>query len=61
LQKTLKKEDGMTLKALLAAAALTLCPAIATAQCSGHSQQAMSCAEGTVWDAETQSCKVLSG
>ena len=32
-------------------------PLSAWAQCSGHSeQQAMSCAEGTQWNAETNSC-----
>lgn len=28
----------------------------ALAGCKGHSQQAMSCAEGATWDAATQTC-----
>lgn len=50
----------MSLKTSLAAAALTiapiLAPAVAGATCSGHDTQAMSCAEGSAWDAGTQSC-----
>ncbi|MWD30045.1 adenylosuccinate lyase [Aquicoccus sp. SCR17] len=46
----------MTLKTLLAAAVLTLSPVIAGATCSAHKDQAMSCADGLVWDAETSSC-----
>lgn len=44
------------LKTLLAAAALTMTPVIAAATCSAHKDQAMSCADGTVWDSETSSC-----
>ena len=45
----------MTLKTALAALALTLAPVMVSAACpSGH--QAMSCAEGMVWDSETRSC-----
>jgi hypothetical protein len=28
----------------------------AWAQCGGHSQQAMTCAEGSMWDPETNAC-----
>ena len=46
-----------TFKALTIAAALTLTPALAMAMCSGAKhQQAQSCATGTAWDYETQSC-----
>ena len=51
----------MTIKTLLAAAALTVVPVLSYAACSGHSQQAMTCAEGTVYDADTGTCKVVSG
>ena len=44
------------IKTLLAAAALALVPALGFAACSGSSHQAMSCAEGTVWDAESGTC-----
>ncbi len=30
------------------------------AACSGHSDQAMTCAEGSEYDAESGSCKVIS-
>ncbi len=46
----------MRTKTILAAVALTILPAAAFAMCSGKSHQAMSCAEGTVWDANSQSC-----
>jgi hypothetical protein len=47
----------MKLKALLAALALTITPALAMAECSWkHEQVTMSCAEGTQWNAETQTC-----
>jgi hypothetical protein len=44
------------IKTILAAAALVAVPAIASAGCGWHSQQAMSCADGMVYDAATQSC-----
>ncbi|PJE36786.1 adenylosuccinate lyase [Pseudooceanicola lipolyticus] len=46
----------MTLKTALAALTLTLVPAVGFAMCSGHETQAQSCAEGSVWDAASQSC-----
>ncbi|TCS63776.1 adenylosuccinate lyase [Primorskyibacter sedentarius] len=46
----------MKLKTILAAAALTVVPALgAWAACSGHSE-AMSCAQGTVYDSATGTC-----
>lgn len=47
----------MKLKTLLAALALTMAPALATAQCFDKSEQVtMSCTEGTQWDAAAQTC-----
>lgn len=46
----------MTIKTILAALALTVLPAVSYAACSGKSHQAMSCAEGSVWDADTRTC-----
>ena len=46
------------IKILLATAALIAVPGFATAECtwgSGH-EVSMSCADGTSWDAESQSC-----
>lgn len=43
-------------KTTLAALALVLTPALASAMCSDKSHQAMSCAEGTVYDAASASC-----
>lgn len=44
----------MTLKTAFAALMLSLAPMIASAACPGH--QAMSCADGMVWDHETGNC-----
>jgi hypothetical protein len=46
----------MNIKTLLAAVALTALPAMSMAMCSGKQHQAMSCAEGTVWDSATSTC-----
>ena len=47
----------MKLKTLLAALALTITPALASAQCSWSKEQVtMSCAEGTQWDPASQTC-----
>lgn len=43
------------LKTLLTAAILAVTPIVAAAMC-GHDQQAMTCAEGFVYDAETGTC-----
>lgn len=43
---------------VMSAAVVLMSTAAAFAQCIGkQNQQAMSCAEGTVYDAETQSCQ----
>lgn len=47
----------MRTKVVLTSAALTLASALsAYAGCANHSEQAMSCAEGTVWDSEARVC-----
>lgn len=52
----------MTIKTLLTTAALTLATATETfAACGGHEQASMTCAAGTVYDADTNTCKVVSG
>lgn len=47
---------SMTVKTALAALALTLVPVFAYASCSARGHQAQSCAAGTVWDANQQTC-----
>jgi hypothetical protein len=46
------------MKTLFATAFLALSPAIAMAQCSSEHMdvQAMSCADGSTWDAATSAC-----
>lgn len=52
----------MTIKTLLASAALALTTATAgIAGCSNHSETAMSCAEGMIYDAASNSCKLATG
>jgi hypothetical protein len=46
----------MTFKTILAAAALTLSSAVAGVACPAHDHQAMSCIEGTTWDADAKAC-----
>ena len=48
----------MKLKLALAAIALSLSPAIASAMCSGMQFEttASSCMAGQIWDAETSTC-----
>lgn len=46
----------MKIKTLIAAMALATLPAASYAMCAGKSHQAMSCAEGTMWDAASQTC-----
>lgn len=48
----------MTFKTALVALALTVTPAIAMAECSWakQDQMTMSCADGTQWDAQSQTC-----
>ena len=56
----------MKIKTLLAALALATAPGLAFAECSGfgHSkseQVTMSCAAGSVYDAETERCVPTTG
>ncbi|SLN30372.1 hypothetical protein ROJ8625_01365 [Roseivivax jejudonensis] len=52
----------MTIKTLLAAAALTAASALsASASCSWGQQQAMSCGEGMTYDRESGSCVTVTG
>lgn len=44
------------MKRLILALAFLSSPLAAWAQCSSEEQQAMSCAEGLVWDPQTDSC-----
>ena len=49
----------MTVKTILTSAVLAVLPVLTYAQCSGEArldQQAMSCTEGTQWDAQTATC-----
>jgi len=46
----------MKAKTLFAALAVTLLPAAGFAMCSERGHQAQSCAAGTVWDANLQTC-----
>lgn len=52
------KESKMNLKTFLTAAILSLAPLSAMAMCTeaGMEQHAMSCIEGTQWDAESGTC-----
>lgn len=49
------------LKIALTTIILTLAPLTAFAECFGDHQQAMSCADGAVWDSETKSCIKVTG
>jgi hypothetical protein len=44
------------MKALVLAVALCAAPLSGWAACSGGHAQAMTCAEGTIWDPATNSC-----
>ncbi|MDP5215876.1 hypothetical protein Q5Y75_01460 [Ruegeria sp. 2205SS24-7] len=48
----------MKLRIIMTATVLSLAPGLALAMgCNyGHDQQTQSCAPGTVWDADSQSC-----
>ncbi|MCR8546325.1 carbohydrate-binding module family 14 protein [Salipiger sp. P9] len=51
----------MTIKTLLTAAALAVTPALAMATCPSKQEVTMTCAAGQMYDAATNSCKVVSG
>ncbi|SFA76203.1 hypothetical protein SAMN05421688_0676 [Poseidonocella pacifica] len=46
----------MKIYALIAASLLALGPAAALSACPAHSEQAMSCTSGNVWDSDTERC-----
>lgn len=47
----------MTFRTLVVAAILAAAPTFSFAMCNWqHTQEAMTCAEGMVWDAETETC-----
>jgi len=50
----------MNIKTLLAIAALAVAPVAGFAQCSGE-RHVMSCADGTAYDAESGTCKTVTG
>ena len=50
----------MKITTILTAAALTLVPVLGSA-CQWQEKQAMTCAEGSAYDADTHSCKVVTG
>ena len=50
----------MKTRVLAVAVALTLAPALGFAECSFGKQQAMSCADGTTYDAETGTCVAVN-
>ncbi|CUJ89446.1 hypothetical protein RUE5091_00873 [Ruegeria denitrificans] len=43
------------IRTILCALTLTFSASVALA-CTGHSKQTQSCADGTYWDSETQTC-----
>ncbi len=51
----------MTIKTVIAAAVLSLTPVLGFAYCSGHEQQVMTCTEGSVYDPDSNTCKVVTG
>ncbi|MEJ6388999.1 adenylosuccinate lyase [Gymnodinialimonas ulvae] len=53
----------MTIKTLFAASVLVLAPMMASAECSwdyGAQEAAISCAEGTTWDATAMTCVAVA-
>ncbi len=46
------------IRTLLCSAALVMTASVGLA-CNGHSKQTQSCAQGTIWDMETQTCVKL--
>lgn len=46
----------MKTKTLIAAFGMVVMSAFAAHACAKHSEQAMSCAEGTAWDSESETC-----
>lgn len=55
-----KQRYVMKPKILIAAFGLVVLSTVTAFACSKHGQQAMSCAEGTAWDAEAATCVPLA-
>ncbi|MBL4917679.1 hypothetical protein [Szabonella alba] len=51
----------MKTKAAIALIALMLSPGMAAAYCAGSKHSAMSCGDGTTYDAETRACVPVTG
>ncbi len=49
------------MKTILTALVLAAIPALSSAACDWHDTAAMSCAEGTVFDADAQRCVPTTG
>jgi hypothetical protein len=49
------------IRTILAALVLASAPALAIAECSRGHQQAMSCADGMIWDKDSKSCTSATG
>ncbi|MGH1354771.1 MAG: carbohydrate-binding module family 14 protein [Thalassovita sp.] len=49
------------IRTILAATVLASAPILANAECSRGHQQAMSCADGMVWDKDAKSCTNATG
>ena len=47
------------IRTVLSAIVLALAPLAASAACSGHEEQAMSCAQDMVWNPETSVCEPI--
>ncbi|MBK0326945.1 adenylosuccinate lyase [Rhodobacteraceae bacterium F11138] len=47
----------MTIRTTILALALATAPALSFAMCADREHQAQSCAPGTVWDTNSQSCE----
>lgn len=50
----------MKVTMFLATILAALLPGMALAACGGHQEARMTCADGTVWDAESGSCQPTS-
>ena len=55
-----EQEIDMTPKSLMAAFGIVVMTALSAQACERHSEHAMSCAEGTSWDSETETCTPLT-
>ena len=58
---TFHDREFFMIRTVLAALVLATAPALAIAECSRGHQQAMSCADGMIWDKEAKSCTSATG